>query len=157
MNPIDDKLKNLQPVLGTQKAKRLRQMYFYEDDYRRKKEIENYIDMLIARLVKKDIEDQIILPPPPKEICNGDLNIGDVEYLEKKIYPFNLKLRDINRHISISGSTGSGKTSFATHLIRQLYKRGIPFLVFDWEKSYRNLVRELPDTQVFTVGSDIKQ
>lgn len=155
MNPIDEKLKTLQPVLGTPKTKRLRQMYFYEDDYRRKKEIENYIDMLIARLVKKDIEDQIILPPPPKEICNGDLNIGDVEYLEKKYFPFNLKLKDINRHIGVFGSTGSGKTSFTTNLIRQLHKRGIPFLVFDWEKSYRNLVREFSDIQVFTVGSDI--
>ncbi len=49
MNPIDEKLKLLQPVLGTQKAKRLRLMYLMEDDYRQKKEIENRIDLLIAK------------------------------------------------------------------------------------------------------------
>jgi len=35
---------------GTQKAKRLRQTYFYEDDYSRKKEIENYIERNELRL-----------------------------------------------------------------------------------------------------------
>ena len=51
MNLIDEKLKILQPVLGTIKAKRLRQMYLFEDDFRLKKEIENRIDLLIAKHV----------------------------------------------------------------------------------------------------------
>jgi len=155
MNTIDEKLKTLQPVLGTEKAQRLRQMYFFEDNWRQKKEIENYIDLLISRFVKPGIEDEIILPPPPKDLCNGDLNIGKIEYLGTNPSPFNLKLKDINRHMGIFGSTGSGKTTFAKNLIRKLHKRGIPFLIFDWEKSYRNLIREFPDVQVLTVGSDI--
>ena len=155
MDKIDEKLKILQPILGTPKTQRLRQMYYYEDDYRQKRELENHIELLISRLVKKNIEDEIILPPPPKDSCDGDLNIGEIEYLGKGIYPFHLKLKDLNRHVGIFGATGSGKTTLAKNLIRTLYKKGIPFLIFDWEKSYRNLIREFPDVQVFTVGKDI--
>ena len=155
MNLIDEKLRTLQPILGNNKTSKLRMMYCYEDDYRRKKEIENHIDLLIARHVNKDIEEKIILPPPPENLCKGNIHIGDIEYLDKKCYPFNLDLKDVNRHIGIFGSTGSGKTTFAINLLRKFHKAGIPFLVFDWEKSYRSLTREFPDLQVITVGSDI--
>ena len=152
---IDEKLRLLAPVLGTMKVLRLRQMYLYEDDFRQKKEIENYIDMLVARHVKKNIDKEVILPPPPYTSCQGDIEIGEVEYLGKPMYPFCLKLKDVNRHLGVFGATGSGKTTFAKNLIRSLHKKGIPFLIFDWEKSYRNLVKEFPDVQVFTVGTDI--
>jgi len=155
MISIDDKLKLLVPVLGRLKIKKLRFAYYFEDDYKAKREIENMIDSLIAMHVKKDIEDEIILPPPKKEDSVGDINIGRVEYLKEELQPFNLKLKDINRHVGIFGSTGSGKTTMARHLIRQFQQKGIPFLVFDWEKSYRNLIHDVPDLQVFTVGTDI--
>jgi len=155
MIPIDEKLKILKPILGAKKTKKLRQMYFFEDDFRAKKEIENLIDLFISCHAKKDVEDQIILPPPSQDLCEGDLNIGEIEYIDKPISAFDLKLRDINRHMGIFGSTGSGKTTFAKNLIRKLHKKGIPFLIFDWEKSYRNLINEFDDVQVLTVGSDI--
>ena len=155
MIPLDEKLKILKPILGRKKTRRLREMYFFEDDFRAKKEIENLIDLFISRHAKNDINDKIILPPPTQDLCEGDLNVGEVEYIDKPISNFNLKLRDINRHMGIFGSTGSGKTTFAKHLINQLHKIGIPFLIFDWEKSYRNLINEFDDVQVITVGSDI--
>jgi len=155
MKYVDEKLKMLQPVLGPERTARLRQMYFFEDDFREKKELESHMDLLISRYVKKDVNDQIILPPLPKDLCTGQINIGELEYLGKKISPLYLRLKDINRHVGVFGSTGSGKTSFALNLIRQLHKKGVPFLIFDWEKSYRSLIKEIPDLQVFTVGSDI--
>jgi len=155
MNKIDEKLRLLKPILGNKKAMRLRQMYLFEDNFRFKKEIENRIDLLISRFVKTELDDEIILPPPEKELCQGDINIGEVEFLNKTICPFNLKLKDINRHSGIFGSTGSGKTTMAKNIIKKLHKRGIPFLIFDWEKSYRNLIHDFPDIEVYTVGSDI--
>lgn len=155
METIDEKLKILRPVLGVRRIQRLRQMYFIEDDFREKKEIENHIDLLISRFVKKNVDDEIILPPPSRDLCAGELKIGDIEYLGRLLYPFNLRLNDINRHAGIFGATGSGKTTFAKNIIRNLHERGIPFLIFDWEKSYRNLINEMPDVQVFTVGNDI--
>lgn len=155
MDKIDEKLLILQPVLGTKKVHKLRQMYYYSDDYREKNEIESHIDLLISRHVKTKVDDQIILPPPPAEKCKGDIEIGTTEYMGSLRDPFSLKLKSINRHLGIFGSTGSGKTTFALNLIRKLHKKGIPFIIFDWEKSYRNLSEEFNDVQVLTVGADV--
>jgi DNA-binding MarR family transcriptional regulator/energy-coupling factor transporter ATP-binding protein EcfA2 len=155
MQDIDEKLRLLQPVLGTVKSMKLRMLYHFEDDARGKREIETRIDLLISKLVKTKIEDEVILPPPARNKCAGDIHIGDVRYLNKTIAPFALKLKDLNRHLGIFGSTGSGKTTLAKHLIAQLHKRGIPFLIIDWEKSYRSLKKKYPDVDVFTVGKDI--
>jgi len=155
MQDIDSKLKTLKPVLGDKKVMKLRAMYYFEDDFRAKREIENRIDLLISKLVKTDINDLIILPPPNEEQCSGDIYLGDVEYLGKSICPFHLKLKDLNRHMGIFGSTGSGKTTLAKNLIRKLHKKDLPFMIFDWETSYRSLVREFKDVEVLTVGKDI--
>ena len=155
MLSVDEKLKILQPLLGTRKVMGLRGMYYMKKDFRDKSRIENHIDLLISRLAKKGIDEEIILPPPEADKCKGDIDIGKVEYLGIERQSFELKLKDINRHMGIFGSTGSGKTTFARNLIHQLHKRKIPFLVFDWEKSYRSLVKEIPDVRVFTVGNDI--
>ena len=155
MITIDEKLRILQPLLGTRKVMGLRNMYYIKQDPRDKQRIENRIDTLISRVAKKGIEEEILLPPPGAEKCKGDIDIGRVEYLGIEKDKFELKLKDINRHIGIFGSTGSGKTTFARNLIHQLHARKIPFLVFDWEKSYRSLVKELSGVRVFTVGSDI--
>jgi len=155
MLSIDEKLRILQPILGTEKVLGFRRYYYIKNDFRDKKRIENHIDLLISRYAKKGIEEEIILPPPDPERCKGDIAIGRVEYLGVKKSNFELKLKDINRHVGIFGSTGSGKTTFARNVIRKLHRRKIPFIVFDWEKSYRSLVRDMPDVRVFTVGTDI--
>ena len=155
MITIDEKLRILQPLLGTRKVLGLRSLYYMKTDSRDKRRIENKIDGMISRLAKKGIEEEIILPPPKKDICGGDIDIGKVEYLHRELYPFELKLKDINRHMGIFGSTGSGKTTFARNLIHNLHDRNIPFLIIDWETSYRNLVKELDGVRVFTVGTDI--
>jgi hypothetical protein len=152
---IDEKLRILQPAIGAKKANQLRQMYYFEDDYRAKREIENYIELMISRFVKTQIHEQIVLPPPPLEICQGEIDIGTVEYMDRPQHQFSLKLKDLNRHTGIFGSTGSGKTTLASNLIRKMRKNGIPFLIFDWEQSYRNLCSEFHDVVVFTLGSDI--
>ena len=95
--------------------------YYFEDDYRAKRELENHIDLLIARHVKTEIADQIVLPPPPPVACQGDINVGIVEYMGKPLHDFNLNLKSLTRHAGIFGSTGSGKTSLALNLIRQLH------------------------------------
>ena len=155
MLSVDEKLRILQPILGTRKVMGLRGMYYMKKDFRDKARIENHIDLLISTLAKKGIDEEIILPPPEADICEGDIDIGKVEYLGIQRESFKLKLKDITRHMGIFGSTGSGKTTFSRNFIHKLHKQNIPFLVFDWEKSYRSLVKEIPDVRVFTVGSDI--
>ena len=151
---VDQKLQRLVPVLGRKKVNGLRQMYFLEEG-RGRREMEEYIDLMLARFVKTEVEDQIILPPPVRELCEGEIDIGQVEYLGKELYPIKLDLADLNRHMFVAGSTGSGKTTFALNLIRKLHQAKIPIMIIDWETSYRNLVREFDDFEVFTVGRDI--
>ena len=151
---LDVKLRQLVPVIGDKKVKRLRLAYLLEDDFKEKKQLENHIDYLVSKHVTPTIEPEIILPPPTDSDCAGELYLGDVEYLKKKLFPFNLKLRDLNRHMFIGGSTGSGKTTLALHVIRQLHKSKTPFLIIDWEKSYRDLAKEYDDVEVFTIGKD---
>ena len=155
MITIDDKLKLLKPIMGTRKVQGFRQMYYITKDFKRKKEIEARIDLLISMHVKTSIEDSIILPPPEAELCQGDIDIGEIEYLGKRIRPLSLTVKDLARHTGLFGATGSGKTTFALNLIRKLHKKCVPFMVFDWETSYRSLAKEFPDVEVLTVGSDI--
>ena len=61
---IDAKLRSLEPILGTMKVLKIRQMYLYEDTLAGKKEVENYIDILISKHVKKTPDETIVLPPP---------------------------------------------------------------------------------------------
>ncbi|MDZ7760051.1 MAG: ATP-binding protein [Desulfovermiculus sp.] len=154
MEKIDEKLRMLQPVLGRQKTGRLRQLYFFADDFREQKEIENRIDLLISRHVKTEADDQVLLPPPGFS-STSDISLGSLEYRGQSMGDFGLTFQDINRHLGIFGATGSGKTTLAINLIRKLHQKKIPFLIFDWEKSYRNLVAEFSDVEVFTLGSDV--
>ncbi len=132
----------------------MRQAWVHEDDSRERREIEAYIDSLLAKHLSPDLEEPLALPPPPGIDRVGDLEIGTVEYLNQPRFTFKLKLSDLNRHVGIFGSTGSGKTTLASNMIRQLHALGLPFIVFDWETSYRGLKAEFPDVEVFTIGRD---
>ena len=154
MNRIDEKIRILEPVLGATKANQFRLMYLMEDDAREQRIIENQIDLLIARLVNKTAAKEIILPPPSGNLQKGNIDIGTTIYAGKKLSPVALELSQINRHVGLFGATGSGKTNLALRLIRQLHAQGVPFLVIDWEQSYRNLIKDIPGLEIYTVGQD---
>lgn len=61
----------------------------------------------------------------------------------------------LSRHLFIAGSTGSGKTNTCHHLLIQLHKLRIPFLVVEPVKSeYRSLVQVIPELRIFTLGDE---
>lgn len=155
MHWIDTKLKTLAPLLGERKTGLLRQAYLFEDDPRGKKAIENHIDILVAKHVKPTFEDRIILPPAIGNTPKGSINLGKISYLDREIAPYQISRKSLTRHAGIFGSTGTGKTTFAAKIIDTLYNSDIPFLIIDWEKSYRYLLKKYPDVEVFTVGKNI--
>jgi DNA helicase HerA-like ATPase len=62
------------------------------------------------------------------------------------------------RHVGIFGQTGSGKTNIAFQLIQTLTEQGIPFLVFDWKRNFRDLLLkpELKDKlRIYTAGRNV--
>lgn len=61
----------------------------------------------------------------------------------------------LTKHALIVGVPGSGKTTFALHLLLQLYQKKIPFLAIEPTKSeYRGLIDAIPNIQIFTPGNN---
>jgi hypothetical protein len=71
---------------------------------------------------------------------------------------YQIRVKDLDRHALIVGVTGCGKTNTCFHMLKQLWQRGIPFLVIEPAKiEYRKLLqsKELRnDLQVFTMGDE---
>jgi len=86
------------------------------------------------------------------------IRIGLVTGLDR---PVTLPLRSLTKHVLIAGSTGSGKTTTALEILRQLWlDHRIPFLVIEPVNSdaddYRRLADEpgFADLEVITVGDE---
>ena len=126
---VDEKLRILRPFLGPKRSEALRQLYFLEDNPYERKIVEARIDTLISRVAKQSIDTEVILPPPNPKACQGDIKLGRVEYLGNRLHPYHLRLRDVNRHMGIFGSTGTGKTTLAAHIITELYRARVPVMV----------------------------
>jgi len=87
------------------------------------------------------------------------LSLGQVmDRTRKTSSQYKLGLKDINRHSLVAGVTGSGKTNTLFHILIQLWKEGIPFLVLEPAKTeYRSLFAAsvvASDLRVFTLGQE---
>jgi hypothetical protein len=153
MDDIKTILQKLKPLYKKADQHKLDKIWtlYQASDWIRKKEIEETVGKLAARYQLDTVDDQIVLPPP-EENLTGDISIGNVSYLGKELFDYKIKLSELTRHAGIFGSTGTGKTTLARHIIRDLVKNKIPFIVFDWESSYRGLAKEFPQIKIYTIG-----
>ena len=145
-------LQRLKPILG-RKVDHIWRRYQFADQMERADWAQK-IRWLAQRHGIDEVDNNIILPPPGLVDCGGDLPLGSISYVDKN-RPVALKLSELTRHCGVFGSTGTGKTTFAKHLLRQLTSKGIPFIVFDWETNYRELAAEDERIKIFTVGSGV--
>jgi hypothetical protein len=152
-HPIKAILQKLKPFLG-EKADLL-WIRYQTAEKMEKPDWERNINLLAQKYGVDTVEDMIVLPPPLPGISAGDLNIGKTKYLDHAPADFGLHFSELTRHMGIFGSTGSGKTSLAKNILRQLIYKNIPFIVFDWERNYRDLISEHPNLKVFTVGTNV--
>ncbi len=91
--------------------------------------------------------------PPAAEAIDGDGPlVGWILSNGKKVAPLNLHLRDIQRHTSIFGATGSGKSTTAISLAIRLSSSGVSTLVLDWSGEHSRTVEEAGG-KVFCPGS----
>ena len=153
MEDVKTTLRKLKPFIG-KKADRL-WIRYSTGDRREKEEWMQVINLLSEKYKIDTMEESVTLPPPVKEECTGDIVIGDTRYLNQPSQRFGLNLPELTRHMGIFGSTGTGKTTLAKNILRELAKRNIPFIVFDWERNYRDLLKENKAVKIFTIGTDI--
>ena len=132
--------------------------YVLEKDYRKRQAAEVMINTLIARHVPGLVSESILLPPPPAESFSGDYPVGRVIYPDRPMGTFGIRKDEWLRHVGLFGKTGSGKTTLAIHLIEQLCRHGHPFLIFDYKRNYRDLLKhpvfENEEILIFTVGKN---
>jgi hypothetical protein len=156
MDRIEEKLKLLKPILPSKQWGYLRIMYILEKDFRKRMEIENMIDFLIAQNIPGLKSESILLPPPENNLLTGEYPIGKVLYPDKAFSIFGIKESEWIRHCGIFGKTGSGKTTLSVRLIKELCKKNKSFLIFDYKRNYRDLLKhpefEKEEILVFTVG-----
>lgn len=122
----------------------------------RRLEIEAFVTLLAAKRLGLAIgEEKLVLDAPPAGLIgDGEFTIGMVSYPSIPPYPFRVTRNELLRHIFILGPTGTGKSTLLLNLLVQVQEAAIPFMVFDFKRGYRTLLRA-PGSErlvVFTVG-----
>ena len=157
---IEQICKKLRPVIGS-RADSLWYAYLAEDDKGRK-ELALNIEIVAEKILKREAleKQKILLEPPSRKDSLGSFFVGNVFYNDKTLHPLYLRNEDFIKQIGIFAVTGEGKTNLAYLLALQLLKKGIPFLVIDWKRSWRSLFSlqqafpPLKNIRVFTVGRE---
>lgn len=156
---ISEEIKKLVPVLGKEQTLKLNKAYLLGDEEIRQRIFE-LIDVIKASLfAHQDFRNTVLMEPMPKEIAaDGELELGNVLYGKKDMYPIRLKEESLLTHIGIFGSSGYGKTNISYSLIKQMNDKGIPVLIFDFSKrNYKDLLAtDLADSiDIYTIGRDV--
>jgi len=155
-NDIEELFRKLKPFLG-EEADALWLAYNTQTDSRSKAEIAGLLYSLASRYLNETYEKRLLLNVPDEKEIDGEYRLGNIVYSGKELYPFGLRENEWLRHVAIFGTTGSGKTNCAFLILRELARKGKPFLVFDWKRNYRDLIllEDFKDVKVYTVGRDV--
>jgi len=150
---IEELCRKLKPIFG-KRIDELYMRYTMAETKEEKEELTQMFSILYNKNLNRLLDDKVLLEPPDENILDGDYVLADVNYADKKLFPFTLREQDWIRHMCISGMSGSGKTTFAFHIIENFIKKQKPFLIFDWKKSFRPLILIDPEIRCFTIGND---
>lgn len=119
--------------------------------------IQNYVSQFLQHSVA---DTPILLPPPQPHQCGGDFLLGKIAYGTRRLHSLYLRREDIMKHCTICATIGGGKTNVAQLITVQLLNAGVPFLVVDWKRSYRDLLSipsdRIGDLRIYTIGRKTK-
>lgn len=151
---VEEICRRLRPVLG-KKIDLLYLKYKLSDSKEKKEEIEQALHALYEKNLHAGLlQEKILLEPPEKGVIKGTYPLGMVSYADQDLHEFGLNEKDWPRHVCITGMSGSGKTNFAFQILGNMIHRKKPFVVFDWKKSFRPLMKVSKDILTFTIGND---
>ena len=150
---VEEIARKLKPILG----KKIDEIYFRylnAEGPEEKGEILQLLAGLYQKHLNKLLDKDFFLEPPKEDLVKGEYPLAEVTYAGKKLFPFGLREKDWPRHVCVTGMSGSGKTTFALNILSNFIKKDKPFLVFDWKKSFRPLLKVDPEVMCFTVGKE---
>jgi hypothetical protein len=150
---VEEICNKLRPVFG-KKIDEVYLQYSMAEGREEREDIAHMLNALYHKNLNKLLDQGVLLEPPRKESVEGDYPLATVSYAGKKLYSFALRERDWPRHVCVTGMSGSGKTTFAFNIIQNFIKQDKNFLVFDWKKSFRPLIKASPEIMCITVGDD---
>lgn len=81
--------------------------------------------------------------PNAEESGQDGAVLGSVRSAGREFHEFRLQLDDLKRHLCILGMTGSGKSTTAMTIVKQVAEAGLPTLVLDWHNEYAGVVNEV--------------
>jgi hypothetical protein len=79
--------------------------------------------------------------------------LGRVKARSGSSHEFRLQLDDLRRHVTLMGMTGSGKSTTAGVIVRQVAAMGLPVMILDWHNEHAELVKSVGG-QVLSPGKD---
>ena len=101
-------------------------------------------------------QDIIELKPPSRyRAGKGIIEIGKVMKNERKKHKFFLSLKDLERHMFVCGTTGSGKSNFLQYFLTNFKKHyDIPFLLVEFKGEYTFLQDIIEDMVIIRPGEN---
>lgn len=94
-------------------------------------------------------------PPSYQDSKGGDVKIGQVVKNNSNKFSFNLSLKDLEKHMFICGSTGTGKSNFMQNfLINFTKKYKIPFFLVEFKGEYHFLQEYISDLLILWPGEN---
>lgn len=150
---IEDLSKKLKPLFG----KKIDELYFrysVAGSLEERNEIHSLLTSLYQKHLSQLLDKGVLLEPPRESDITGSYPLGKVSYAKKDLYDFSLREEDWPRHVCVTGMSGSGKTTFAFQILKNLIEKDKPFLVFDWKKSFRPLTAADKSLVTFTIGNE---
>ncbi len=150
---VEEISRKLKPILG----KRVDEIYFRymnAESIDERNEILQLLAGLYQKYLSKLLDKDYFLEPPKGRIVEGEYPLAKVSYAGKTVSDFGLREKDWPRHVCVTGMSGSGKTTFALNILKSFIEKDKPFLVFDWKKSFRPLLKVNPNVMCFTVGNE---
>lgn len=132
--------------------------YVAETSAEGRNEITQTLELMAARHLGLGFDhDRQPFPPPPREWTEaGEIAVGDVLYGGESRFPLRLPIDSLTTHALVCGRSGSGKSVLTMHLARGIMRRKIICTIFDWKRSYRDLLRQVPEgtLRVYTPGRE---
>jgi len=146
--------RKLKPVFG-KKIDTLYMKYALSENMESKQIIEHALNALYEKYLNTTLlSDSVLLEPPQSGIVQGEYPLGKISYADKEFHTFGLREKDWVRHVCISGMSGSGKTNLAFQVVGNFVLKKKNFLVFDWKKSFRPLLKVSDKIRCFTIGNN---